>query len=258
MERTLGRQEASDAVSGLGWRYLLGALRTSVPVGSLTRAAEAATAAVAACGDDADQHLRVDLRPERVVLTLQSLDRAALTARDTELAHLISASVRAAGLRTLPETGTAAARSVQILEIAVDALDIAAVRPFWKAVFGYTDEPGADGPEDPLVDPVGQGPAIWFQQMDAPRPYRSPAASAAQPHPLRHLRPARRGLPADRGGAGRRRPTGLGDPRPGLLGAGRRRGERGLRDHLAGPGGIADAAHVRACSLLGVGRTRIH
>jgi len=173
MERTLGRQEASDAVSDLGWRYLLGALRTSVPVGSLTRAAEAATAAVAACGDDADQHLRVDLRPERVVLTLQSLDRAALTARDTELAHLISASVRAAGLRTLPETGTAAARSVQILEIAVDALDIAAVRPFWKAVFGYTDEPGADGPEDPLVDPVGQGPAIWFQQMDAPRPQRN-------------------------------------------------------------------------------------
>lgn len=37
------------------------------------------------------------------------------------------------------------------------------VRPFWKAVLGYTDEPGADGPKDPIVDPVGQSPTIWFQ-----------------------------------------------------------------------------------------------
>jgi 4a-hydroxytetrahydrobiopterin dehydratase len=47
------------------------------------------------------------------------------------------------------------------------------VRPFWKAVLGYTDEPGRSGPEDPLVDPAGQGPAVWFQQMDAPRPQRN-------------------------------------------------------------------------------------
>jgi 4a-hydroxytetrahydrobiopterin dehydratase len=57
-----------------------------------------------------------------------------------------------------------------MLEIAVDALDIAAVRPFWQAVFGYVDEAGtADG----LVDPLGQGPAVWFQQMDAARPQRN-------------------------------------------------------------------------------------
>ncbi|MFC7710427.1 VOC family protein [Micromonospora lupini] len=59
------------------------------------------------------------------------------------------------------------------MEIAIDALDIAAVRPFWKAVLGYTDEAGADGPTDPIVDPVGQGPAMWFQQMDQPRPDRN-------------------------------------------------------------------------------------
>jgi 4a-hydroxytetrahydrobiopterin dehydratase len=40
-------------------------------------------------------------------------------------------------------------------------------------VLGYVSEPGRDGPEDALVDPVGQGPAIWFQQMDAPRPQRN-------------------------------------------------------------------------------------
>jgi 4a-hydroxytetrahydrobiopterin dehydratase len=157
----------------LGWRFLLGTLRTSVPVGSLTRAAEVAARVVAVCGSDADGHLRVDIRPERVVLTLQSLELAALTARDVDLARRISAAMREVGLRTESEIGAGAPRSVQLLEIAIDALDIAAVRPFWKAVLGYCDEAGADGPQDPVVDPVGQGPAIWFQQMDQPRPQRN-------------------------------------------------------------------------------------
>jgi hypothetical protein len=60
-----------------------------------------------------------------------------------------------------------------VLEIAIDALDILAVRPFWKAVMGYVDEPGSTDPTDPLADPFGQGPTIWFQQMDAPRPQRN-------------------------------------------------------------------------------------
>ncbi|RAO48197.1 4a-hydroxytetrahydrobiopterin dehydratase [Micromonospora saelicesensis] len=173
MEQTLGRQAASDAVSDQGWRYLLGALRTSVRVGSLVQATEVAARVVAACGSDADGHLRADIRPERVVLTLQSSDRAALTACDIDLAHRISAAMRNVGLLTEPEIGTGAPRSVQLVEIALDALDIAAVRPFWKAVLGYTDEAGADGPKDPIVDPVGQGPALWFQQMDQPRPDRN-------------------------------------------------------------------------------------
>jgi 4a-hydroxytetrahydrobiopterin dehydratase len=47
------------------------------------------------------------------------------------------------------------------------------VRPFWKAVLGYTDEPGKHGPEDRLVDPLRQGPAVWFQRMSEPRPQRN-------------------------------------------------------------------------------------
>jgi 4a-hydroxytetrahydrobiopterin dehydratase len=98
MERLLGRREASDAVGDDGWRFLLGALRASVRVGSLAQAADVAARAVAVCGDDADGHLRADLRPDRVVVTLQSLERAALTARDVELAHRISAAMGEAGL----------------------------------------------------------------------------------------------------------------------------------------------------------------
>jgi 4a-hydroxytetrahydrobiopterin dehydratase len=164
MSRTLTRQEASDAVSELGWRYLLGTLRTSVPVQTLVEASELAAGAIAACGADADQHLRVDLRPDQVVLTLQSVAQANVTERDVQLASAITAAVGQRGN---------APRSVQLLELAIDAMDIAAIRPFWKAVLGYADEPGADGPEDALVDPVGQGPAIWFQQMSEPRTERN-------------------------------------------------------------------------------------
>ncbi|MEV8533739.1 VOC family protein [Streptomyces sp. NPDC051211] len=173
MEAALTREEASDAVGDQGWRLLLGTLRTSVPVGSLASATEVATIAVTACGEDADRHLSLDVRPRRVVLTLQSSDQAAVTTADVDLAHRISAAVRGIGLRTEPEIGTGAPRSVQLLEIAIDALDIAAIRPFWRAVLGYGDEAGADGPHDAIVDPLGQGPAVWFQQMELARPQRN-------------------------------------------------------------------------------------
>jgi 4a-hydroxytetrahydrobiopterin dehydratase len=169
-DRTLGRQEASDAVGGLGWRYVLGTLRTTLPVGSLAEATAVAARLVAACGDDADGSLSVDVRPDRLLLALQSRAAASVTAREVELARRIAEAAGDLGLVPDPGLGV---RSVQLVEIAIDALDIPAVRPFWKAVLGYTDEPGRSGPEDPLVDPLGQGPAVWFQQMDAPRPQRN-------------------------------------------------------------------------------------
>jgi 4a-hydroxytetrahydrobiopterin dehydratase len=167
------RQEISDAVGGLGWRYVLGVLRADLRVGSLAEAAAAATRVVAAAGGDADGSLRLDLRRDRVALSLQSLATAEVTAREVALARRISAAAGELGLATGAGVGDGAARSVQVLEIAIDALDIPAVRPFWKAVLGYVDEPGRSGPTDPLVDPAGQGPAVWFQQMDAPRPQRN-------------------------------------------------------------------------------------
>ncbi len=173
MEQILSRPQASEAIQDSGWRLLLGSLRTSVPVGSLAQATALAADAVAVCGDDADAHLRIDARRDRVVLTLQSLEHAAVTTLDVELAFRITATADRSGLLTEPEIGTAAPRSVQILEIGIDALDIAGIRAFWKAVLGYAAEAGADGPEDPLIDPIGQSPAIWFQQMDQPRPQRN-------------------------------------------------------------------------------------
>lgn len=166
MERFLTRREASEAVADQGWRFVLGTLRTSVPVTSLAEAATIAVRAVEACGADADEHLRLDLRPNHVSLTLRPRAFGGVTARDTELAGRITEALHLLG-------GTTTARSVQEWEIAIDALDIASVRPFWKAVLGYTDETGKHGPEDRLVDPLRQGPAIWFQRMTEPRPQRN-------------------------------------------------------------------------------------
>ncbi len=173
LDTPLTRTAASEAVQEAGWRYLLGTLCASVPVGSLARAQEVALAAIAAAGQDADGHLRIDLRPDRVELSVQTRALDAVTGRDTQLAHRITAAVTGLGLQLTGQTSAGAPRPVQMLELAIDALDIAAIRPFWKAVLAYTDEPTGSGPEDALVDPAGQLPAIWFQQMDAPRPQRN-------------------------------------------------------------------------------------
>ena len=164
----LTRQEASDAVTWLGWRYVLGEFRTEVRTGSLPLAADVAGRAAAV--PEAQGHLRMDVREDRVLLALQTAEVGAVTARDVRLARRITAVAEEFRLTT---TAGDALRTVQVLEIGIDAMDIASIRPFWKAVLGYADEPGLTGPEDALVDPFGQGPAIWFQQMDAPRPQRN-------------------------------------------------------------------------------------
>jgi 4a-hydroxytetrahydrobiopterin dehydratase len=168
--RKLGRAEASVAVTRLGWRYVLGEFRAEVLTGSLPLAADVAARAAAVPG--ADGHLRIDVRSDRVIFALQTPALAWVTAEDIELARQISAVAEEFRLTTRSGVGEGS-RSVQVLEIGIDAMDAAAIRPFWKAMLGYADEPGNPGPASALVDPLGEGPAIWFQQMDEPRPQRN-------------------------------------------------------------------------------------
>ena len=159
------RQQVSDAVDQAGWRLILGALYAEVPAQTLIEAAKAASLAVSAAGAYGQNRLTVDVRGDRAVLRLQSADNGTIAGRDVRLAHALSAALTAEGFRMEPG-------GVQALEIAMDALDIPLVRPFWKAVTGYADEPGSEL-QAALVDPCGRGPVIWFQQMDAPRPQRN-------------------------------------------------------------------------------------
>ena len=167
MEHTrLSRTDASAAVTGLGWRYVLGEFRTEVLTGSLPLAADVAGRAAAL--PDVEGHLRMDIRADRLLLSLQTAGQAWVTTRDAELARLLSALAQEFRLTTRP--GAVRGRTVQALELGIDALDIGKIRPFWKAVLGYADE---SEDRNGLIDPLGQGPAVWFQQMDAPRPQRN-------------------------------------------------------------------------------------
>ncbi len=169
--RKLTRQEASDAVTSLGWRLVLGELRAEVLTGSLPLAADVAARAAVVPG--AEGHLRLDVRTDRVILALQTAAAGWVTERDVELARKISTVVDELRLETTAGVDGGDGRSVQVIEIGIDALDAGAIRPFWRAVLGYADEPGRLGAWDGLVDPLGQGPAVWFQRMDAPRPQRN-------------------------------------------------------------------------------------
>jgi 4a-hydroxytetrahydrobiopterin dehydratase len=159
------RQQISDAVDPAGWCLILGAIYAEVPVPTLAEAAEAASLAVSAVGADGQGHLTVDIRADRTVLRLHSADVGAVTGRDIRLAQEVSRQLTAEGFRLEPG-------AVQALEIAIDAIDIGLVRPFWKAITGYADQPGSEL-QAALVDPSGRGPVIWFQQMDAPRLQRN-------------------------------------------------------------------------------------
>lgn len=144
------------------WRVLLHTIHASFRTETFSRGfllAQRITIAAEAVQHHPDLHLTYDRL--RVVLT--SHDVHGVSERDVALAAVISQIADELGIESeVPVLG--------VTEIAVDALDIPAVLPFWRAVFAYRDAPG---PTEALEDPAGLGPSIWFQQMDEPRPQRN-------------------------------------------------------------------------------------
>jgi 4a-hydroxytetrahydrobiopterin dehydratase len=142
------------------WRVLLRTLQTSFRTGSMAKGLDFA-GRVGAAADEVNHHPDLTVTYPRVHVLLTSHDTGGLSERDVALARTISAIAAELGLAAEPS-------AVTQLEVAIDALDIPAVKPFWEAVLGYK----ADSDDD-SVDPYGRGPAFWFQQMDAERPQRN-------------------------------------------------------------------------------------
>lgn len=158
---------AADGVED--WRVLYHLTSAHFPTASLTQGV--ALAGAVARIDGAGTNLKVDLRGDGVTVSIRG--------RDIGLAREISAAARKLGLRADPA-------AVETINVAVDALDPAAVLPFWRAVLAY--EPIGD---DYLFDPRGRGPGIEFQRMDAPRPQRNRVhLDVAVPHDLAETRVA--------------------------------------------------------------------
>jgi len=157
MAETLPLHEANDAVPG--WRALAAGLHISVATEDFATAL-ALVDRIGAIAEEQQHHPDLDLRWGRVHVVTASHDAGGITDRDVRLATSVNEVLAEMGLE--PET-----TRLGEVEIAIDALDIPAVRPFWAAVLGY-DERGPG-----LVDPEAIRPLLWFQQMDEPRPQRN-------------------------------------------------------------------------------------
>jgi 4a-hydroxytetrahydrobiopterin dehydratase len=144
------------------WRALVGGGRACAYFSTGSFAAGAALVqAISDLPSVAKHHVDVDLRPEGVIVRIFTQDPWGLSNQDVEIAREISAASRSLGLAADPS-------AVEHVQVAIDALDIAKVRPFWRAVLGF-DGVG----EEDLLDPHRSQPSFWFQQMDAERPQRN-------------------------------------------------------------------------------------
>lgn len=142
------------------WAVLFDGAVARYATGTFSRGAEL-VAEIARLADEAGHHPDVDLRYGTVVVRLVSHDVGDISRRDQALAERISSAARALGIAPAP-TGA------QTTQVSIHALDIAAVLPFWQAALGYDRVGDAD-----LVDPLGRGPAIAFQQLDHPMTHRN-------------------------------------------------------------------------------------
>ncbi|PVU84243.1 pterin-4-alpha-carbinolamine dehydratase [Cellulomonas sp. WB94] len=167
MTTMLTSSQATDQVDARHWRVLLNRLHASFRTGSFERGLELTTR-IGAAAETAGHHPDVHLSYPSVQVSVTTHDAGGLTSKDVALAAAITAIADELGITS--DTGVLAT-----LEIAIDALDIPGVYPFWQAVLGYAPEelPNADDPSPALVDPAGLGPSVWFQQMDVPRPQRN-------------------------------------------------------------------------------------
>jgi 4a-hydroxytetrahydrobiopterin dehydratase len=167
MTTQLTRTAVSDAVSATGWRLILNRLETVLAVTSMTAGAHLIAQLVERAVPADDTTARFDLRPGAVLITIEPMARR-LAEPDIDLARALSAAAADLGAATVSELTGPTQLGVQGVEFAIDAMDIDAVRPFWRAVLGYVD-----APDGSLYDPGQRGFPVWFQQLDEPRTQRN-------------------------------------------------------------------------------------
>ena len=163
MTERIAPRQFHEAIGVEDWRVVTNVACAYFRTGSFATGVELIDA-IGELANTANHHPDVDLRSEGVTVRLTTTTHDYylwLSERDVELARQISGAARDLGVPADPT----AVRSVQVT---IDALVQPEVMPFWRAVLGYRQV----GNED-LLDPHSQGPAFWFQQMDAPRPQRN-------------------------------------------------------------------------------------
>lgn len=138
------------------WRYWLESLHTAYDCGS-PAAALALIAAIGRASELRDHHPDVDWRSDHVFVRLTTHSRSGrVTARDTELAADISSAAAHLGAAAVPTL-------CRTVEVAVDAVDPAALAQPWASALGYTVDAQGN-----LSDPYRRNCSVWFQQTPTP------------------------------------------------------------------------------------------
>lgn len=119
-------------------------------------------AAVAALADDSGFPLLVDLRPGLVIID-SGKDQSEQDAHGLDLDfNDLAANVQTVARQLGATADPGLARFVQLF---MDVADVASVRAFWVAAFGYTNDRRA-GVTD-ILDPRRLNPVLVFQELDA-------------------------------------------------------------------------------------------
>jgi 4a-hydroxytetrahydrobiopterin dehydratase len=160
MVEAISTKTFHELVPGDTWHRVYGGATAYFATGSFDRGVEFVQE-IARLADAANHHPDVDLRYPGVTVRLTTHEISDLSERDAALAAQISDAAGRLGIEAEPT-------QVHTVQLAIDAMDIQAVLPFWAAVLGY-ERRG----DTALRDPRGIGPSVWFQQMDAPRPQRN-------------------------------------------------------------------------------------
>jgi 4a-hydroxytetrahydrobiopterin dehydratase len=142
------------------WRYVFGGVAALFRTGSFATGV-ALVDRIGRLADAANHHPDVDLRYPTVGVRLATHEIGDVSDLDVALARQISDAARELGITADPAVA-------QTVQLTIDTLDVAAVRPFWQAVLAF--DPVGD---DELADPLGRWPAVWFQRTQTPRTERN-------------------------------------------------------------------------------------
>jgi 4a-hydroxytetrahydrobiopterin dehydratase len=157
-DTSLGQADI-DAADLPDWRLFGTALHTRFRTGNFANGLRLLNA-IGEAAEQANHHPDLDLRYPHLNIKLSSHDAGGVTDRDVALARRISEVAAEQGV-------TAAPSDVETVELALDTPDYKAIKPFWRAVLGYKDNPRL---EDEVRDDDGALPMLWFQESGSEEP----------------------------------------------------------------------------------------
>lgn len=146
--------DLADVPERADWRLLFGAMVHYATTDVMTAADLAGAAAVIA--DDVGVGLLIDLRPAGV--TIDSGKDRWTHEHFADLAARVQSAARELGLRADPTP-------LQFVQVGIDAVDVPAVRAFWRAVLGYELDTRPSITD--IFDPRQLAVPLFFQPMSS-------------------------------------------------------------------------------------------